>query len=179
MQFDKVQHLIGGIGTIAVWLLQYSAGRYVCVVGSHIHDYWSAHQQTILTGILKGIWCWQYLLEWWLTYFSIDTSGSTSWWPQYVEPGTGVVHTNVGHQVMLITLYKGYLCTKFYIRWSHDITRQSTTTQITNKHHHHGDGAACPSSGVDSMNPHRLSGGRPCSCLFQGWCRRVLVESIN
>ena len=91
----------------------------------------------------------------------------------------GVVRTNVGQQVTLITLCKGYFCTKFYIRWSRDITSPSTTTQINNKHHHHGDGAARPSSGVDSMTPHRLSGGRPCSFLFQGRCQRVLVESIN
>ncbi len=37
--------------------LQYSAGRYVGQVGSHIHDYPSARQPTILIGILKGIGC--------------------------------------------------------------------------------------------------------------------------
>jgi hypothetical protein len=65
----------------------------------------------------------------------------------------GMVHTNVGHKVMLITLSKvskGYFCTNFYIRWSCDVTSPSTTTQeTTNKHHYHGDGAARPSSGVD------------------------------
>ncbi len=61
--------------------------------------------------------------------------------------------------------------------WHHE---PSTTTQTTNKHHHHGDGTPCPSSGVDdSMNPRRASGRWPCSCLFQGCCQRVLVESIN
>ena len=29
------------------------------------------------------------------------------------------------------------------------------------KHHHHGGGAACPSRGVDLMNPCRWRGGRP------------------
>ncbi len=75
----------------------------------------------------------------------------------------GMVHTNVGHKIMLITLSKGYFCTNFYIRWSCDITSLSTSTHTTNKHHHHGDGATRPSSGVDSMNPHRPSGGRPCT----------------
>ncbi len=40
------------------------------------------------------------------------------------------------------------------------ITSSSATTQTTNKHHKHGDGAACPASGVDSMNLRRPSGGR-------------------
>jgi hypothetical protein len=91
-----------------------------------------------------------------------------------------MVHTNVGHEVMLMTLSKGYFCINFYIRWSHDITSPSTTTQeTTNKHHHHGDGAACPSSGMDSMIPHHLRGGRPCACSFQGRCWRILFDSLN
>ncbi len=91
----------------------------------------------------------------------------------------GMVQTNVGHKVMLITLSKGYFCTNFYIRWSRDITSQSTTTQTTNKHHHHGDGAACPSSGVDSMIPRHPRGGQPCACSFQGRCWRILFDSLN
>ena len=62
----------------------------------------------------------------------------------------------------------------FYMRWACDIKRPSTTTQTNKKHHHHGDGASCPSSNVGSMNPHRPNGGRPCSCLFQGCCQRIL-----
>jgi hypothetical protein len=78
----------------------------------------------------------------------------------------GMEQANVEHKVMLITLSKGYFCTKFYIRWSPDVTSQSTTTQTTNKHHHHGDGAACPYSGVDLMIPCCPRGGRPCACSF-------------
>ncbi len=59
------------------------------------------------------------------------------------------------------------------------VTSPSTTTQTSNKHHHHGDGAARPSSSMDSINPHRPSGGRPCAYIFRGRCQRVLVESIN
>ncbi len=76
-------------------------------------------------------------------------------------------------------LSKGYFCTNFYIRWSCDITSQSTTIQTTNKHHHHGDGAARPSSGVDLMIPCRPRGGRPCACSFQGRCRRILFDLLN
>ena len=36
------------------------------------------------------------------------------------------------------------------------------------KQHHHGIGAARPSSGVDFMNPCRLRGGQPCACSFLG-----------
>ncbi len=73
----------------------------------------------------------------------------------------------------------GYFCTIFYIWWACDVTSQSTTTQTTNTHHHLGDGAARPSSGMDLMNPLRPSGGRPCACLFWGHCWRVLVEQIT
>ncbi len=55
----------------------------------------------------------------------------------------------------------------------------ATTTQTTNNHHHHGDGATCPSSGVDSMNPHRLSGGPPCAYIARGRWQRILFNSIN
>jgi hypothetical protein len=93
----------------------------------------------------------------------------------------GMVHANVGHDVTLITLSKGYFCTIFYIRWSRDITSPSTTTQeSTNKHHHHGDGAAHLSSGVDSMIPCHPRGGQPCPCSFQatveGFC---LIRQFN
>jgi hypothetical protein len=82
-----------------------------------------------------------------------------------------MVLANVGHEVTLITLSKGYFCTNFYIQWSRDVTSSSTTTQeTTNKHHHHGDGVAHPSSGVDSMIPCHPRGGRPCACSFQGRC---------
>jgi hypothetical protein len=53
------------------------------------------------------------------------------------------------------------------------MSHESKTTQKAQrpiKHHHLGDGAARPSSGVDLMNPCRLRGGRPCACLFR--CRR-------
>ncbi len=70
-------------------------------------------------------------------------------------------------------------CTIFYIQWACDVTSPSTTTQTANKHHHHGDWATPPSSGVDPINPRCLSGGQPCACLFQGRCQRVLVESMN
>jgi hypothetical protein len=73
---------------------------------------------------------------------------------------TGMVQANVRHKVMLITLSKSYFCTNFYIPWFRDVTSQSTTTQTINKHHHHGDGAACPSSGMDLMIPcHPWAGG--------------------
>jgi hypothetical protein len=84
---------------------------------------------------------------------------------------TGMVHANVGHKVMLITLSKGYFCTNFYIQWSRDVTSPSTTAQTTNKHHHHGDGAACPSSRVDLMIPCHPNGGRPWAFIFQGHCQ--------
>ncbi len=88
-----------------------------------------------------------------------------------LTPAQGMVHANVGHEVTLITLSKGYFCTNFYIRWSRDVTSPSTTTQeTTNKHHHHGDGATRPSSGVDSMIPCHPRGGWPCACSFQGCC---------
>ena len=92
---------------------------------------------------------------------------------------SGVVHTNVGHQVTLITLSKGYFCTKFYIQWSCDVTSPSTTTQTTNKHHHHCDGAAHLSSGVDLMIPCHPSGRWPCAFVFQGLCQWVYLNSIN
>jgi hypothetical protein len=95
-----------------------------------------------------------------------------------LEP-TGMMQANVGHEVMLITLSKGYFCTNFYIQWSRDVTSQSTTTQTTNKHHHHGDGATHPSSGMDSMIPRRPRGGRPCACSFQGRCQRILFDLLN
>ncbi len=41
------------------------------------------------------------------------------------------------------------------------------------KHHHHGGRAACPSSGVDLMNPHHQRGGRPCAYHFAGCCWSV------
>jgi hypothetical protein len=89
--------------------------------------------------------------------------------PDALTPG--MVHANVGHEAMLITLSKGYFCTNFYIPWSRDVTSLSTTTQeTTNKHHHYGDGAARPSSGVDSMIPRHPRGRRPCPCSFQDRC---------
>ncbi len=98
----------------------------------------------------------------------------------YAAKKGGMVHANVGHKVMLITLSKGYFCANFYIQWSCDVTSPSTTTkETTNKHHHHGDGAARPSSGVDSLIPHHPRGRRPCAYSFQGRCRRILFDSIN
>ena len=103
------------------------------------------------------------------------------WWcPLFIILSTpllvGVMHTNVGHQVMLITLSRGFF-TKFYIRWSCDVTSPPRTTQTTNKHQYHGDGAAPPSSGVDSMRPHRPSGRQTCACSVRDRCRTVLIES--
>ena len=96
-----------------------------------------------------------------------------------ITSGGGVVHTNVGHQVTLITLSKGYFCTKFYIRWSCDVMSPSTTTQTTSIHHHHGDGATRLSSGVDLMIPRRPSGRRSCAFIFQGLCSWLYLNSIN
>jgi hypothetical protein len=59
------------------------------------------------------------------------------------------------------------------------LVRQVRLTRVTsqkphkkhkcpNKHHHHGVQATHPSSGVDLMNPCRLRGGRPCTCLSEG-----------
>jgi hypothetical protein len=79
---------------------------------------------------------------------------------------SGMVRANVGHEVMLITLSKGYFCTNFYVRWSCDVMSPSTTTQTTNQHHHHGDGAAHLSSGKDLMIPRRPRGGQPCTFIF-------------
>jgi hypothetical protein len=57
---------------------------------------------------------------------------------------------------------------------SDDVQMRRHKKQKQDKHHHHG-GAACPSSGMDLMNPCRwrgmdlmnpcrLRGGRPCTC---------------
>jgi hypothetical protein len=50
--------------------------------------------------------------------------------------------------------------------------RPQHTTQTHNKHHHHSGGAACPSSGMDLMNPHCPRGGRPCAFIVQGCCQK-------
>ncbi len=92
---------------------------------------------------------------------------------------SGMVQAYVWHKVMPLTSSQGYFYTIFYIRWARDITSQSTSTQTTYKDHHHGDGAACPSSGVDSMNPRPPSGKRPCAFIFRGRCWRVWLNSIN
>jgi hypothetical protein len=65
----------------------------------------------------------------------------------------------------------GPLCntSKMYVRQVKLTCHESETTQklkSLNKHHHHGVGAAHPSSGMDLMNTCRLRGGRPCACLF-------------
>ncbi len=73
----------------------------------------------------------------------------------------GVVHTNVGQNVFPQNPSLGLILYHFFIRWSCDVTSPSTILQTTNKHHHHGDGAAHPSSSVDLMNPRHPSGGRP------------------
>jgi hypothetical protein len=96
-----------------------------------------------------------------------------------VHSNAGVVHTNVGHQATPITSSKGYFCTKFYIRWSPDVTSPSTTTQTSNKQCHHGGGASRLSIGVDLMNPSHLRGGQPCACLLQGRRQGVLIEYIS
>ncbi len=53
----------------------------------------------------------------------------------------GVVHANVGQNVTPHNPSLGLFLYHFYIQWACDITSQSTTTQTTNKQHHHGDGA--------------------------------------
>ncbi len=60
-----------------------------------------------------------------------------------------------------------------------DQTRPQHTTQTHIKHHHNGGGAANPSGGVDLMNPHRLRGGRPCACSFQGLHQSELIDLIK
>ncbi len=57
--------------------------------------------------------------------------------------------------------------------------RPQHTTQTHNKHHYHGGGAACPSSSVDSMNPHCPRGGWPCAYIVRGCYQRILLDSIN
>ncbi len=85
----------------------------------------------------------------------------------------GVLHTSVRQKVMPLTLSQGYFCTIFYIRWAREVTKPSTTTQTTNKQHHHGDGDACSSSGMDSMNPCCLSDGQHCAYSFQS-CHQMV-----
>jgi hypothetical protein len=41
--------------------------------------------------------------------------------------------------------------------------RTAKTHNKFNKHHDHGGGATPPSSGMDLMKPHHLSGGQPCA----------------
>jgi len=53
-----------------------------------------------------------------------------------------------------------------YDEYDWQVTSQKPHKKLKspNKHHHHGVGAACPSSGVDMMNPCHLRGGQPCAC---------------
>ncbi len=98
--------------------------------------------------------------------------------------GGGMVQANVGQKVTPINLIvRQYMYLKVmlwyfltYNEWDR-ITHH--TSQTHNKHHHHGDGATCPSSSKYLMNPCCLRGGWPCAYIFQGLCQRVLLESIN
>ncbi len=78
----------------------------------------------------------------------------------------------------------GTLCntSKMWVRQVRLMSHELKTTQKAqrpNKHHHHGDGAAHPSSSVGLMKSCRLRGGRPCACLFQCHRRSNLTDSIN
>ncbi len=53
---------------------------------------------------------------------------------------------------------------KYKWRQPEEATLHNTNTQQTSPH---GDGAACPSSGVDLMNPHHPTDKQPCSCISE------------
>ncbi len=70
----------------------------------------------------------------WNEIVHVISCAISRWYHQYDAYSTpirwsrvGKVQANVGHEVMLIILSKGYFCTNFYIRWSRDVTSQSTT----------------------------------------------------
>jgi hypothetical protein len=70
-------------------------------------------------------------------------------------------------------------CTYDKYDWQVTSQKPRIMQKSANIHHHHGGDAACPSSGVDLMNPCRLRGGRPCACSFQVCRRSDLIDSIN
>ena len=60
-----------------------------------------------------------------------------------------------------------------------DQTRPHKKHKQHDKQHHHGVGAARPSSGMNLMNPCLPRGGRLSTYLFQCRCRSDLIDSIN
>jgi len=60
-----------------------------------------------------------------------------------------------------------------------DQTRPHKKHKQHDKQHHHGVGAARPSSGVNLMNPCLPRGGRPSTYFFQCRCWSDLIDSIN
>ena len=70
-------------------------------------------------------------------------------------------------------------CTYGKYDWQVTSQKPHKKHKSPNKHDHHGGEAACPSSGVNLMNPRCLRGGRPCACLFQCRRQRNLKDSIN
>ena len=79
----------------------------------------------------------------------------------------------------------GTLCntSKIYVQLVRLTSHESKTTQKAqrpNKHHHHIDGAANPSSGrVDLMNSCRWRGGWPSAIFFQCRYQRIYIDSLN
>ena len=70
-------------------------------------------------------------------------------------------------------------CTYNKYNWRVTSQKMRKKHKQHDKQHHHGVGAARPSSGMDLMNPCRLRGGRPCTCLFQGRRWSDLIDLIN
>ena len=68
-----------------------------------------------------------------------------------------VVQAWVGHKVKPLTL----LDTCLQMTSDKNQMRPHKKHKQHHKHHHHGGEAACPSRGVDLMNPCRWRGGRP------------------
>jgi hypothetical protein len=60
-----------------------------------------------------------------------------------------------------------------------DQTRPHKKHNQHDKQNHHGGEATHPSSGVDLMNPCRLSGERPCACSSRCRHQSDSIESIN
>ena len=63
--------------------------------------------------------------------------------------------------------------------WRVTSLKPHKTHKWPNKHHHHGDGAANPSSGVDLMNQMMLEGRAAWGMFFQDQCRGVLLDSLK
>ena len=69
-------------------------------------------------------------------------------------------------------------CTYDKYDWQFMSQKPHKKHKSPNKHDHGGE-ATHPSNDVDLMNPCRLRGGRPCTCLFQCRHRSDLIDSIN